>query len=74
MKPKKARIKYCKDFNGQEGYAVEVFTDGEWGLDSFYPLVKRDGADDNEENNFVHYSLINKIRELYDWGYAVSFR
>ena len=71
MKTKKARIRYCEDFNGKEGYAVETFTDGEWGLDTFYPLVKRD---DHEENNFMHYSLINKIRELYDWGYKVSFR
>ena len=74
MKPKKARIRYCVDFNGQEGYVVETLVDGEWGLDTFYPLVKRDGADDHEENNFVHYSLINTIRELYDWGYAVLFR
>ncbi len=74
MKPKKARIRYYEDFNGQEGYAVEIFTDSEWGLDSFYPLVKRDGADKHEKNNFVHYTLINKIRELYDYGYKVSFR
>lgn len=70
MKTKKARIKYCEDFDGQEGYAVEIFTNGEWGLDSFYPLVKRD---EHEENNFVHYSLINKIHELSDYNYKISF-
>ena len=73
----KARVKYYKDYNGQEGYAVEICTErvafDDWGLDSFFPLVHRDGADDEEERNFVHFGLIVKISHLRDSGYTVTF-
>lgn len=69
----KARVKYQKNYNGREGYTVEINVDGEWGLDSFYPLVKREGANEDEERNFVHYGIINKIAELNNLGYTVTF-
>ena len=69
----KARVRYCRDYNGQEGYAVEIITDNDWGLDSFFPLVRREGADKEEERNFVHYGLIIKISHLRDLGYTVIF-
>ena len=72
-----ARIKYYRDYNGQEGYAVEICTErqafDDWGLDTFYPLVRREGADNEEEKNFIHFSIINKISQLKDLGYTVIF-
>lgn len=68
---KKARVRYVNDDN--EGYAIEILSDGEWGLDTFYPLTKRIDAGADEEKNFVHFSIINKISELYKLGYKTSF-
>lgn len=73
---KKARIRYIND-DKREGYAVEILSQEkfnfEWGLDSFYPLVRREGCDENEERNFVHFSLINKIGDLNRMGYKIQF-
>jgi hypothetical protein len=69
----KAQIKYCADYNGKEGYAVSIFTDGEWGLESFFPLVKREGAKEDEERNFVHFGIVNKIAGLQNLGYTITF-
>ena len=73
----KARVKYYKDYHGQEGYAVEICTERQtfdsWGLDTFFPLVRREGANEEEEKNFVHFGLINKIAQLNDMGYTVTF-
>ena len=69
----KARVKYYTDYNGKEGYAVEIRTDEGWGLDTFYPLVRREGANEEEEKNFVHFGIINKIAELEILGYSVTF-
>lgn len=73
-KMKYANITYRKDYNGQEGYTVEIRdSDGEWGLDSFFPLVRRENADQEEEKNFIHFGMINKISELQYLGYKVMF-
>ena len=72
-----ARVKYYTDYNGQEGYAVEICTErvafDDWGLDSFFPLVRREGAEVEEERNFVHFTMIHKIFQLRELGYTVSF-
>ena len=68
-----ARIKYETNFNGKEGYAIETFLDDEWGLCSFFPLVKKQGAEETDENNFIHFSILNKISELQQLGYNISF-
>lgn len=78
MKVKKARIVYVND-EQREGYNVEILVKenkydfDEWGLDSFFPMVKRDGADADEEKNFIHFSLINKIAMLQRQGYTITF-
>lgn len=68
---KKARVKYCEDFRGEEGYVIEILIDGEWDLYSFYPLVRREGAKEDEEKKFVHLALINRILELQTLGYTI---
>ena len=73
MKQRTARVKYeTATDNGKEGYAVEILTDEGWGLDTYYPLVKREG-EERDVCNFVHFSLINKLSELNSLGYEVYF-
>ena len=70
---KKARIIYEGiEITNREGYRIEIMVDGEWGTNSFFPLVRRENASDEEDKNFVHYSIINKIKELHQLGYEIS--
>ena len=71
---KKAKVQYHENYYGQEGYAVEIFSDDDWGLDSFFPCVRREEADEDEGKNFVHFSLINKIAQLNRLGYQIEIR
>lgn len=70
----RARITYHPDYNGREGYTVEILTPDGWGLDTFFPLVERKGNLKDEDKNFVHFSMINKISELIEFGYKITFR
>ena len=70
-KERKARVIY-RD-GDKEGYAVEILTEDGWGLDTFFPLVRREGANEDEEKNFVHFRILNKLRELKDLSYTVVF-
>lgn len=69
-----ARVKYYDDYKGKEGYAIEICTrqSDDWGLDSFYPLVRREGASDEDGKNFIHFSIINKLAQLQELGYNIS--
>lgn len=67
----KAKIIYKEEYFGSEGYAVEIFIDGEWELDSFYPLTNKEG---NEEKDFVSFQIINKMAQLQDLGYKLIFK
>lgn len=77
---KKARIKYYENYktgNGQvEGVAVEIMTDGDgWGLDCFFPLVAKIGADQvgaENQRDFVHWRILRKIGELIAYGYTIT--
>lgn len=68
----KARIEYCPSYNDKEGYIVEIYVNGEWSFDSFFPLVRREKATTSENCDFVHYSILNKIRDLQELGYTIS--
>ena len=61
-----ARIIYIEndDFYG-EGYKVEFFskTENEWLMDSFFAIHKED---------FIHFSIMNKIYKLQQMGYDVK--
>jgi len=71
-----ARIMYQKETDTErEGYNVEIWdNESGWGLDTFYPLVRREYAKEDEERNFVHFGIINKIRELKEYGYNVIIK
>ena len=73
MKEEKlARISYINN-EEREGYLVEILSDNEWGLNSFFPLTRRENAEENEEKNFIHFSILNKINELQRLNYKIVF-
>lgn len=59
------RNKYGID---SEGYIIEIQTANGWEMNSFFPMISKQGE---EEKEFVHYSIIWKIVELLDCGYFV---
>ena len=69
---KEARIFYVND-DQREGYQIDIKVDGEWGLNSFFPLVRRENASSEEERNFVHFGIVNKLSELQRYGYQIYF-
>lgn len=74
MKEEKlARISYIKN-EEREGYLVELLDDKEWGLNSFYPLVRRENATEEEEKDFIHFCILNTINELQQLNYSIIFK
>lgn len=59
---RKARVRYT-EMRGREGYAVEIYSDGEWGLDTFYPIICSQ----------IHWTIISKLSQLKDCGYDVHY-
>ena len=64
----KARVRYVVQ-DGREGYAIESKVDGEWGLDSWFPLVKKEGV---AETDFVHWTLLHRLSEVQKMGYDIQ--
>lgn len=71
---KKARVRFQKSANGREGYAIEIFSEGEWGLETWFPLVARAGAEDTRETDFIHYTFLCKLSELQRYGYEIDLQ
>lgn len=59
---RKARVRYT-EMGKREGYAIEIYSEGEWGLDTFYPII----------NSQINFSIINKLSQLKDCGYNVRY-
>ncbi len=59
---RKARVRYT-EMGGREGYAIEIYSEGEWGLDTFYPII----------NSQINFSIINKLSQLKDCEYDVRY-
>lgn len=71
----KAKIIYHsgKGRISSEGYEIRIQgADGEWGMDKFFPLVRRENADADEEKNFIHFSFLNEIANLQAFGYKIN--
>ena len=62
MEKRKARVRYTK-MAKREGYAVEIYSDGEWCLDTFYPLI----------NSLINCDIISDLSRLKDCGYDVHY-
>ena len=70
---KKARITYHENYPPfGEGYAIEIENAGEYDLDSFFGLQHCLIDQTNDERNFIHYSILNKIKQLQELGYEVK--
>ncbi len=66
-----ARLRYCKKEDGREGYSIEVRSgNGEWGLDTWFPLFARDGG--NGQTDYVHWSILSKLNNLQQLGYEID--
>lgn len=76
MKTKpKAIIRYEECWRGEEGYIIIIDPYGKgFEFESFYPLVRREYASADEEQNFVHFSILSKIRDLQNAGYEVTIK
>ena len=71
---KHARIIYYEDYPVfGEGYLIEIMINGEFEFESYFSLQHCiiDSAEDDK--NFVHYSILNKIRQLSNLGYNILF-
>lgn len=70
-----ARVKYYENNKkpGKEGFAIELRTEDEddWGLDIFCPLVRREGASEDEEADFIHFSALKELVKLAEYGYII---
>lgn len=65
---KKARLTYDKK---NEGYNLEILcNDGEWGLDSFHPMIAKN---QDGEKTHVSWYILCKIAELQALGYIIEF-
>ena len=75
---KKARLRYYEKYKvgseEREGVAVEIMTDSDgWGLDCFFPLVAKVGADVNGgDADYIHWRILRKINELIQCGYKIT--
>lgn len=67
----KAKVRYLKQPDGREGYAVYIWSDGEWCMDTFFHLLDRNGSG---EKDFLHYGFVAKLAHMQDLGYEIDLR
>lgn len=66
----RAQVQYQKLEDGREGFAINIYSNGEWGLNSWYPLVAREGGDG--EKAFIHCDFVQKLAEMKGMGYEID--
>ena len=67
---KKAQLRYFKQQDGREGYAINILIDDEWMQESWFPLLPRENG--NGEPDYVHWSILNKLSHLQNLGYEID--
>lgn len=70
-----ARLKYYDEYDEhcKDGYALELYEDGRWGLSSFFPFVRSTAQADMGEPEFIHFTALTKIERCLALGYEVEF-
>lgn len=71
----KAQLRFHKMEDGREGYAINILTDNGWGMDSWFPLVAKIGADKvgaENETDYVHWTILRKLAYMQDLGYEID--
>lgn len=75
-KKMKAKLRYLKKEDGKEGYAIYILChDGQWGIDSWFPLVAKVGADaigKEDETDYIHWAILRKLATLQNTGYEID--
>lgn len=74
-KKMKARVTF-QERDGREGFAIEIFTDNAWGLDTWFPCVAKIGAEAvgaENETDYIHWRILRKISEMQNAGYDIEF-
>ena len=69
----KAQLRYHKQEDGREGYAINIFVDGDWITDTWFPLVERK-EHGNGETDYVHWGILRKLSELQNLGYDIDLQ
>lgn len=65
---RKARIVYnSKD----DSFEIHINTGDGWGFCTGYSCWAREGGDG--EKNFISWTILDKLRELQDFGYEIDF-
>lgn len=65
---KNARVIYNEE---HDSFDVEILSNGDWGLESRYPCVCKDGQAILGAN-YIHFSILRKIADLQWMGYQVE--
>ena len=69
----KAQLRYHKQEDGREGYAINIFVDGDWITGTWFPLVERK-EHGNGETDYVHWGILRKLSELQNLGYDIDLQ
>lgn len=73
---KLAQVRFQKNNADREGYAIEILSDGEWGLESWFPCVAKVGADAigmESQTDYIHWTFLLKLQQLQNLGYEIHF-
>ena len=66
---KKAQLRYFKQQDGREGYAINILVDGEWIQESWFRLYPRK---DGDETDYVHWEILSRLSNLQNLGYEID--
>ena len=71
----KARLKYYEEYNDfcKDGYALELNTDGEWGLSHFWTCRQCLKQTEDDEPQFIHFTALTEVEKCLALGYEVEF-
>ena len=71
----KARLKYYEEYSShcKDGYALELNSDGEWGLSHFWRCVRHSKQTENDEAEFIHFTVLTEVEKCLALGYEVEF-
>lgn len=70
MEKKRAWVKYMEQ-DGREGFAIMVNVNGDWGLDSWFPCVAKEGG--NGDTDYIHWTFLRKLEHIQNLGYSIEF-
>lgn len=64
MAKRRAWVKY-DEMDGRPGISIMVTASGDWNLDSFWPLIKKE--------EFIHWAIFQRLAHIHNLGYEIEF-